>query len=187
MVPIHEPAEAPPHGTLKKQPKTAKLKQKLSQKKVFAIFMDYKNLVSDLPNSAKRFSDFSWLINPILEQGIISFPFVFIPDNYTNRMEIHQLSNKHGFSPIVCTRQIHGAVMKNGDTVDAKMESLARDIILHTDVTDIVIISGDADFQGLVNFAIFNQKNVTIVSAARALSGRFFEMANTGNIKLEIV
>lgn len=185
------PAPSAP-STLKKHSasttqKAKQITEKNPQKRIFALFMDYKNLDDGLPGGTKRFSDFSWLINPILKQGIIVFRFVFIPDNYTNRAEIHQLSDKHTFLPILCTRKIQNAIMKNVDTVDAKMESTAIDYILHTDVTDIVIISGDADFQRLINFAVYNQKRVTVVSAARACSGRFLEMAEIGKIKLEII
>lgn len=165
--------------------KQAELSPQTPQKRIFAIFMDYKNLDDGLSGGTRRFSDFAWLVNPILERGIIAFSFVFIPDNYTGRMEIHQLSDKHRFWPILCTRKVRNAIMKNVDTVDAKMEALGKDIIIHTDVTDLIIISGDADFQELINFAIYRQKRVTVVSAVIARSGRFLEMAKNGKIILE--
>lgn len=146
--------------------------------------MDYRNLEKGLSNARERFRDFSWLIDPIIERGRIVFAFVFIPDNYVNRMEIHQLANKHSFAPILCTRQTDGVISKDKDTVDAKMESLACSLIAHTDITDIVIISGDADFQQLANFAKWNQKEVTVVSASQAVSGRFMEMAEQESISL---
>ncbi|MFH1672435.1 MAG: NYN domain-containing protein [Pseudomonadota bacterium] len=152
--------------------------------KTFAIFMDYRNLEKGLPNVKERFRDFSWLIDPIVARGRIVFAFVFIPDNYVNRMEIYQLANKHNFAPILCTRQTDGVISKDKDTVDAKMESLACSLIAHTDITNIVIISGDADFQQLANFARWNQKEVTIVSASQAVSGRFLEMAENGSVEL---
>ncbi len=165
----------------------AKSTLQIPPKRVFAIFMDYKNLDDGLSGGTRRFSDFSWLINPILERGIIAYAFVFIPDNYTGRMEIHQLSNKHRFWPILCTRQIRNAVMKNVDMVDAKMEALGKDMITHSHITDIIIISGDADFQELTNYAVYHQKRVTVVSAIGARSGRFLEMAENGKIELETI
>ncbi|KKS26800.1 MAG: hypothetical protein A2736_00735 [Candidatus Yanofskybacteria bacterium RIFCSPHIGHO2_01_FULL_41_27] len=171
-------------STLKRKPKIFK---QPPQKRIFAVFMDYKNLDDGLPGGTRKFSDFSWLINPILEQGIIAFAYVFIPDNYAGRAEIYQLSDKHDFLPILCTRKTKNGIMKNGDTVDAKMEREAIKLIIHSDITDITIVSGDADFQGLINFAIHNQKRVTVVPAAKACSERFFEMAETGKIKLEVV
>lgn len=176
-------------STLKKHSAstTQKAKQtteKIPQKRIFAIFMDYKNLELNLSGGAKKFSDFSWLLNPILECGTIAYAFIFIPENCANRMAIHQLSNKHSFFPILCTHRIEHAVMKDKDTVDATMESLAMSLIIHSDVTDILIISGDADFQKLANFAIFNQRKVTVLSAATALSGRFIEMHENKQIEL---
>lgn len=164
--------------------KTKQISGKNPQKRIFALFMDYKNLELNLSGGAKKFSDFSWLLNPILECGTIAYAFVFIPENYTNRIPIHQLSNKHSFFPILCTHQIEHAIMKNKDTVDATMESLAMSLIIHSDVTDILIISGDADFQKLANFAIFNQRKVTVISAATAVSGRFIEMHKNKQIEL---
>ena len=154
--------------------------------RTFAIFMDYRNLEMGLPDSFRRFRDFSWLVNPILAQGKIVFGFVFIPDNYGGRVPLHQLANKHSFTPILCTRRVSRLDTKDGDTVDAKMDSLARSLIEHTDITDIVIVSGDADFQDLANFARYHQKGVTVVSAAQAVSGRFLEMAKTGAIQLAL-
>lgn len=180
-------------STLTRKPKIAERPSQtpqilqMPQKRIFVIFMDYRNLVSDLPNSAKKFSNLSWLIDPILKCGIISFAYVFIPDNCTKNIEIFQLGNKHGFWPILCTRRIEGAIMKDKDTVDARMDTKARSMIVHTDVTDIVIISGDADFQDLANFARYHQKKVTVISTARARSGRFLEMAEAGSIELKII
>ncbi len=164
--------------------------------RTFALFMDYRNLEMGIPDSFRRFRDFSWLVNPILAHGKIVFAFVFIPDHYGGRVPLHQLANKHSFIPILCTRRISRIntqdgdatkdTTKDGDTVDAKMDALARSLIVHADVTDIVIISGDADFQDLINFARYHQKGVTVVSAAQATSGRLFEMAQAGAIQLAL-
>lgn len=154
--------------------------------RTFAVFMDYKNLESNLKN-ADKFRDFSWLLDPILEQGKIIFAFVFIPDHYFTRAPIQQLSNLHRFQVIACPRQIGGAITKDADTVDAKIDELAWPIIEHSNVTDLVIISGDADFKRLANLARWRQKNVIVISAARAVSGRFFEMEKAGIVQLELI
>lgn len=165
---------------------TPRLVDTKQQPRTFALFMDYRNLELGLPDSVRRFRDFSWLLNPILAQGKIVFAFVFIPDNYGARLPIHQLSNKHSFIPVLCTRKTADPAAKDRDGVDAKMDSLARSLIEHTDITDIVIVSGDADFQDLANFARYHQKGVTVVSAAQAISGRFLNMAEAGAIRLAL-
>lgn len=154
--------------------------------KRFAIFFDYKNLESNL-RDRDRFSDFSWLINPLLKEGKIIFAFVFIPDHYANRVPLLLLANRHRFQPILCPREIGKATTKDKDTVDAKMEDLGKAIIEHSDVTDIVIVSGDGDFQELTVFARWQQKSVRVISAASALSPRFVEMKDAKDIDLQLV
>ncbi|MDO8495590.1 MAG: NYN domain-containing protein [bacterium] len=153
------------------------------KQRTFAIFMDYRNLELHLKKgSRERLENFSWLLDPILQEGKIVFAFVFIPTHYIALAPIMQLSHIHHFFPVVCPRQVAGAVTKDHDSVDNKLESLARDIIQHSDITDIVIISGDADFSGLATFAHWQQKKVRVISALRALSGRFIEMHRTGTV-----
>ncbi len=160
-----------------------------SQNKKFAIFLDFVNLEKNMPKSADKFRDFSWLLNPILEKGKLIFAFVFIPDHYVSRAPIMQLTHKHRFHPLVCPRQIltGGSTIKDADTVDAQMHDLGYAIIDNSDITDLIIVSGDADFQRLATHAIWQQKSVTVVSASKALSGRFLEMAGDGSLSVQLL
>lgn len=162
---------------------TAKKSSKKKEKRTFAVFMDYSNLEKNIP--LDKYRNFSWLLDPILEIGKIIFAFVFVPENLMGRAPIYQLSNIHGFHIEVCPRQMSGVVSKDADTVDAKLCELARALIDYTEVTDVVIISGDADFGPLVNHAIFQQKKVTVVSADKAMSGRYLEMQIAGLIEVQ--
>jgi hypothetical protein len=175
------PPESLPPGT--DQPTAL---QTAPAERTFAIFMDYKNLEDNLKN-ADRFRNFSWLLDPILAQGKIIFAFVFIPDHYFTRAPIQQLSNLHRFQVIACPRQIGGAITKDADTVDAKIDELAWPIVEHTDVSDLIIISGDADFKRLANLARWRRKKVTVISAPKAVSGRFFEMEKAGTVHLQLI
>ncbi len=157
---------------------------KQNRERRYAVFMDYLNLERNL--GTQRFDDFSWLIDPIRKEGIIIFGWVFIPQSYIGNPAIHQLSNIHSFDPILCTQQMQGVVTKDKDRVDAKMDSLARRLIDHSDITDIVIISGDADFQDLANYARWRNKEVKIISAKQAISSRFIKMAGVGAVKMEL-
>ncbi|MEK7135043.1 MAG: NYN domain-containing protein, partial [Patescibacteria group bacterium] len=56
---------------------------------------------------------------------------------------------------------------------------LGRFLVEHSDITDLVIVSGDADFQGLIEFARWQQKRVKVVSAHEAISGRILFDKNT--------
>ncbi|MBI2063504.1 MAG: NYN domain-containing protein [Candidatus Yanofskybacteria bacterium] len=165
-----------------KSPKPAK-----PQEKRFAVFMDYKNLEMNLPRSTDKFRNFSWLLDPILNQGKIIFAFVFIPDHYVSRAPIMQLTHKHHFHAIFCPRQINGVTTKDADTVDAQMQELAWALIQNSDITDVVIVTGDSDFQRLATHAKWQQKRVWVVSAEKAVSGRFLEMAQDGSLALQLV
>lgn len=157
--------------------------------KKFAIFLDFVNLEKNMPKSSDKFRDFSWLLNPILEKGKLIFAFVFIPDHYVSRTPIMQLTHKHRFHTLVCPRQIltGGSTIKDADTVDAQMHDLGYAIIDNSEITDLLIVSGDADFQRLATHAIWQQKSVTVISASRALSGRFLEMAGDGSLSVQLV
>ena len=139
----------------------------------FVVLIDYKNLEDSIKNPGDRFRNFSWLLDPILEQGILIFGFVFIPEHYSARPAINQLSSRHRFSPILCPRQFDGIISKDADTVDARMNALGKDLIEHSDCTDLVIISGDRDFQELANFAIWRKKKIHVFSTPEALSNAF--------------
>lgn len=154
--------------------------------KRFAIFFDYKNLESHLRNR-DRFLDFSWLTGPLLKEGKIIFAFVFIPDHYANRVPLLLLANKHRFQPILCPREMGKSTTKDKDTVDAKMEDLGKALIEHSDITDVVIVSGDGDFQELTVFARWQQKSVRVISATEATSPRFTEMKDVGEINLQMI
>jgi len=144
--------------------------------KRFAVLIDYMNLEYGIKNPVERFRDFSWLFDPILEEGKIIFAFVFIPEQVSSRPPIMQLFHSHGFSPILCPRQIDGAITKDKDTVDARMIDLGKELIEHSDITHLVVVSGDADFQRLITFTLWRQKKVIIVSADQSLSRALAEM-----------
>lgn len=159
-------------------------RKKPPKEKTFAIFLDYKNLEENIKKTAKeKLNDFSWLTEPLLQEGKIIFAFVFIPMHYINRAPIMQLSRLHHFVPVLCPRQTDGAVTKDADTADAKLETLAKNLIQHSSITNIVIVSGDSDFSELVNFAHWQQKKVRIISAIGALSERFIKMKENGIIE----
>ncbi|MBI2676684.1 MAG: NYN domain-containing protein [Candidatus Yanofskybacteria bacterium] len=157
--------------------------------RTFAIFLDYKNLEENIKKTARdKLENFSWLIEPILKEGKIIFAFVFIPTHYVGRAPVMQLSYLHHFIPVLCPRQTDGAVTKDADTVDAKIVTVAKGLIQHSDITDVVIVSGDSDFSELANFAHWQQKRVWTVSAIGAVSGKFLKMLKNGVVeKLDLV
>lgn len=138
--------------------------------KRFAILMDFENLEKNIDRT--KLYDFSWLLNPILEQGKISCAYVFIPDHYGSNPPIRTLSNIHRFFCVFCPKETGAVDKKDKDSVDTRMDELGRFLVEHSDITDLVIVSGDADFQGLIEFARWQQKRVKVVSAHEAISGR---------------
>lgn len=142
------------------------------QEKRFAILIDYENLKKHV-NTAKLL-DFSWLFDPILAKGKIVGGYVFFPEHYGNNMPVKTLSNIHRLFCVVCPKNLDSdGAFKDRDIVDSRMDELGRFLVEHSDITDLVIVSGDADFQGLVQFARWQQKEVKLVSTADAISSRF--------------
>lgn len=151
------------------------LKKTGSLKKRFAILMDFENLEKNIDRT--KLYDFSWLLNPILKQGKISCAYVFIPDHYGSNPPVRVLSNIHRFFCVFCPKK--SGLLKDVDSVDNRMNELGRFLVEHSDITDLVIVSGDADFQGLIEFARWQQKRVKVVSAHEAISGRILFGKNT--------
>ncbi len=145
----------------------------------FAILMDFENLEKNIDRAKLR--DFSWLLNPILEQGKIFCACVFIPDHYGSNPPVWVLSNIHRFFCVFCPKR--SGTMKDADSVDNRMDEFGRFLVEHSDITDLVIVSGDADFQGLIEFARWQQKRVKVVSAHEAISGRIL----LGNTEVQLV
>lgn len=159
--------------------------------RTFLVFLDLENLTRNISRHNPRekigkLSNFSWLLNPIIAKGKILLAFAFVTNNEAGLPPIMQLS-RQGFYPVLCPRELGVAATKEKDTVDAKLDEVARVLIEHSDATDVIIIAGDADFQSLVVFARFHQKTVTVISASRAISGRFLEMEKRGDIDVKLV
>ena len=152
-------------------------KQEEPSSRKFAVFIDYKNISAGMDKNGRRLKYLYPLLQSILEKGKIIFGFVFIPQHFVSRTPVMELSHKHHFEVVVCPRQIDQVITKDKDSVDSKMDSLARRLIEHTDITDVAIFSGDADFHDLATFAWHQQKTVTVVATRESISGRFLEMA----------
>ena len=141
------------------------------QQRKFAILIDYENLKMNVHPT--KLLDFSWLFDPILSQGKIVGGYVFFPEHYGTNMPIKTLSNIHRLFCVACPKDIkNNGVVKDKDIVDSRMDELGRFLVEHSDITDLVVVSGDADFQGLIQFAHWQQKTVKVVSAKSALSSR---------------
>lgn len=170
----------------RRKEKPAQEQEPATKPKTFVIFLDYNNLELHLKKTApEKLKDFSWLFGPILKEGKVVLAFVFIPRNKLDVTPVMQLTRLHHFVPILCPRQIdkNKGITKDADTVDTKMAELAKQLIQYSDITDIVIVSGDADFAELANFAYWQQKSVWVISAINAISGRLMEMHKSGSVK----
>ncbi len=164
-----------PESMLKSAPES---ETKIQKVRKFAVFIDYKNISDGMGKNGRGLKSFRSLLQPILDQGEIIFGFAFVPSHFVTRLPVMELTYKYGIRVIICPRQIEGVITKDKDSVDAQMDSLARDFIEHASgITDVVIFSGDADFQDLVRFAVWRQKTVTVMGARESISGRFLEMA----------
>lgn len=158
------------------------------KKRLFAILVDYRNLEKSLPSPAHAeiLKDFFWLETEINKHGKIAFAMIFIPEYFRELPPpLNQLSNVYRYQLVICLRQKAegGVTTKDVDTVDWKIDSFTRELIEHSDVTDVVVVSGDADFNDLVVTARRHQKSVIVISTPQALSGRFLDLSGFLDIK----
>lgn len=180
-----EIAEIEPKGEL--PGKTAVAEISGGQKR-FLILIDYRNFEKGFSGyTFEKFSNFNWLIDPLLEEGKIGNIFVFVPLNYINRTPVVTLSHRERTFVVACPRQIAGGITKERDSVDARMESLGKFMIEHSDTTDLVMVGGDGDYQELIVFAKWQQKKVRIVSTKNALSARLREMGSSSRVEIREV
>lgn len=149
-----------------------KLRKK--ERRRFLILLDYENVfISPLGKGRDKLRDLSWIIEPVLAEGEITFAMAFVPDNIigTVPMELYY----SGFLVISTPPKTEGEELawKYTDSADQIMTRTGKSLIQHSHITDVVIVSGDADFNDLVNFARFKGCHVKVVAYESSLSKRF--------------
>lgn len=142
----------------------------------FAILLDYRNLRYSLQEERDVLRELKELEKYILTLGTIEFAYAYVPHHEINIVPIQQLHHTLQYKVVACPIRVSQGVIKDADTVDATLDREARALIERTDITDIVIISGDADFFALTVFAERKQKKVMVVSGILALSHRYREL-----------
>jgi len=161
--------------------------EKQSKGRDYAILVDYRNLRLSLTEDQTKLKDLHFVKELILKRGggVISFCFVFVPHHEMARVPVQQISNIYNYDIVSCPQTVGRGTVKDSDTVDAHLERMARRLIQKTSVTDIVIISGDADFYRLADEAWCSGKRVLVVAGKEALSVRFKELEGLTGITIE--
>ena len=142
-----------------------------------AILIDWDNLHIGVEPAMLK--DFGWLMNPLLQEGCsIVMAMVFYPQTndkgFAVPVPLQTLSNVYDFMCVCCPRKYAGgSLIKSVDRVDHKMEMWGSFFVQHTDITDIVIVSGDGDFRTLANVALRYRKRVRIIAPKGALAEVF--------------
>lgn len=141
--------------------------------KRFAVLIDWQNLRKHVND--KKLRDFSWLWNPILREGEIEAVFVFIPDHLIYSAPLRTLSNHHRFLCLtaICPPKSENGIAKEKDSVDNRLVEFGKLLTRHKDITNVVIVAGDGDFQDLKQAVVWRNKTVKVVSAADAISSNF--------------
>ncbi len=140
-------------------------------RKRFAVFIDYLNLEKNIKTPADIRLD--PLLDPLIKEGRINWIYVYIPESAIPA-PINILINRYQVLIILCSQEMGGGYLKDKDNVDFQMDKHIRSIVEHTDVTDIVIFSGDADFFPVASWA--HQQGITVhVKSIRAALSRVFE------------
>lgn len=161
--------------------------QERRKQRRFYIFLDYSNFLGALESEEQFFEELKSLENEIVKVGTIEFASAYIPSNRFNEAPIMFLSNVLDYEIIGCSLQTSGGVLKNADTVDMKMERKIWAMMFNSNVTDFVIITGDADFQPGTVWIGRHQKKVLILSGKRALSTRYRQLEGLDNITIKEV
>lgn len=133
-----------------------------------AVFVDYENAVRCAQKAGFRFS-FTHLREEMCVRGNVVFAEVFVPPHVGKQeAEVRKLWDA-GWTVIYCPLR-----HKDKDAVDQKLELRARDIIRETNVDGVVIVSEDADFLPVINYARNYGKSVErfLPSEHRELDGQ---------------
>ena len=152
----------------------------MNEKRKFIILIDDENLERGLEkNHEEKLRDFSWLIDPILEQGDIVLKMAFYPD--VAYPPIRKLSKDYGFYCVICPIDQSA---KHVDNVDHKMEAFGKEMIFNNfDFTDLVIVGGDWDFKELAWAAKSRGKGVKFIGAKGTISGKLKELFEVEEIE----
>lgn len=154
----------------------------------FYIFLDYSNFLGSLESEERLFEELKSLENEILRVGTIEFADAYIPHHRFNEAPVLYLSNVLDYTLIGCSLQTPGGVLKRADTVDAKMERKIWAMMYNADeISDFVIISGDADFEPGTIWVSRHQKKVLVLSGKRNLSARYRQLEGLNNISVKEV
>lgn len=162
------------------------LQREADQEERIAVFIDYKNIEPAVVGGSvdTNLEFLTFLEKKVLAIGRIIFPFIFIPEHYLSRAPVRRLIQNYGFLPIICIRKVEGVIQKDADTVDEMMKELTWKLIDHSDITQVIIMTGDRDFQSLSIFARQQGKKVTVFSTKEALSASFLQ---TPGIEVETI
>lgn len=162
------------------------------KKRNFVVLLDIANI--DIGESRRfieekkeRWSRLSGFIKEILEYGEISFVFAFFPEDYFRSFPILEFLQRFQAFPVVCPPQTSGVILKDVDRVDTIMNRMGQKFLNFAEVTDLIICTGDADFQPLAVDGWWGGKRVTVVSGKEALSTRFEKMAADGEIEARLL
>lgn len=143
-------------------------------KRRFAVFIDYLNLRKSIrtPNDL----DLDTFIDSIIAKGRLQWMYVFIPEHVLGSVPMRTLVSRYQAWPVVCPQDMDTSrILKDKDTVDFQMNRLIQSIVEHTDITDIIIVSGDADFYPVARWTHQQGIRVHIISGKPALSKMFSE------------
>ncbi len=123
------------------------------------ILVDYMNVQMKAVDSG-QIVDLKELTEMCLKTGIIKDKFIFAPLQYINDDNLLKFHNL-GYKTIVCPR--HTESIKDKDRVDWVMKDFAeRCFDENSDITDIVIVTHDGDFNSLANFMKDRGKKVIL-------------------------
>lgn len=121
-------------------------KNKKIEKKRLVVLFDYENIILQ-PNFETV--DFKQLQKRLLEISEISFAFIFVPFHCVYNL-LRDRVNDFGFEIIVCQKRNKFETGVLEDTVDIDIIRMGIKFLNYVEITDIVIVSGDAHMIELV-------------------------------------
>ncbi|TSD02376.1 MAG: hypothetical protein Athens071424_117 [Parcubacteria group bacterium Athens0714_24] len=146
-----------------------------NHRKVLAL-IDYENITKCSVEKG-QIVDFKALRNFLKNIGEIMFAFIFLPDHYV--YSLPDDLNNLGYQIVLCQR-LKGQE-RDKDMVDSQLNLTGSIFCQFSEITDIVIVSNDADMVRLAGLAEMRGKRIHVVGTDK-LSSVYKKVVDVENI-----
>ena len=129
------------------------------------VLIDYENIARSLIEKG-MILDIKELRNFLKKMGEVLFAFIFVPDHYV--YSLPEDLNNLGYQIVLC-QKLKG-FDRDKDMVDAQINLIGSVFCQFSEITDIVIVSNDADMVRLAGMAELRGKRVHVFGTEKISS-----------------